>query len=209
MVGTFGLDNVLLQERRKYGALGWNCAHAFNITDLEAGMMMAHILLRDSPAATPWTALQQAIMRLWCLTFDMFRMVQPPVLSTKCFCVTVFQTRSPLYCKPVSRALQGNFVGARRSGAGWVQVLGGIVYGGRITDTADVHVLVALLRRFLRPELMNDNFSFASDRVYSRPPVGSLQSYRCLPVTAVSCRSRQLACPFEKLQCMYITIDCA
>ena len=51
---------LLLQERRKYGALGWNCAHAFNVTDLEAGMMMAHILLRDSPDAVPWAALQQA-----------------------------------------------------------------------------------------------------------------------------------------------------
>ena len=51
---------LLLQERRKYGALGWNCAHGFTVTDLEAGMMMAHILLRDSPDAVPWAALEQA-----------------------------------------------------------------------------------------------------------------------------------------------------
>ncbi|KAK9840800.1 hypothetical protein WJX81_005500 [Elliptochloris bilobata] len=114
----FGISffHATVQERRKYGALGWNCAHAFNITDLEAGMMMAHILLRDSPALIPWSALQQ--------------------------------------------------------------VLGAIVYGGRIIDAADMHVLMALLRRFVRPALLDDGFSFASDPAYSRPPVGSLQSYR-------------------------------
>ena len=55
--------SVLLQERRKYGALGWNCTHTFNVTDLEAGMMMAHILLRGSPSVIPWAALQQVHMR--------------------------------------------------------------------------------------------------------------------------------------------------
>ena len=68
-------------------------------------------------------------------------------------------------------------------GPGGVQVLGGIVYGGRITDAADMHVLVAMLRRFVGPELLVENFSFACDRVYSRPPVGSLKSYRyCVTV---------------------------
>ena len=57
-------------------------------------------------------------------------------------------------------------------------MLGGIVYGGRITDTADMHVLVAMLRRFVRPEVLDEKFSFALDPVYTRPPVGSLQSYR-------------------------------
>ena len=75
--------NDLLQERRKYGALGWNCAHAFNITDLEAGMMMAHILLRDSPAVIPWTALQQAITGLWCLRFP--RVADMTHLTAACF----------------------------------------------------------------------------------------------------------------------------
>lgn len=87
-----------------------------------------------------------------------------------------------LDCKPISRALPGNFSRHTRSDAGWMQVLGGIVYGGRITDAADMHVLVALLRRFLRPELMDDRFSFASGSPYSRPPVGSLQAYRYLAI---------------------------
>ena len=59
------------------------------------------------------------------------------------------------------------------------QVLGGIVYGGRITDTNDMHVLMALLRSSVRPALMEDGFAFASDPAYRRPAAGSLLSYRC------------------------------
>ena len=87
-------------------------------------------------------------------------------------------------------------------------MLGGIVYGGRITDTADMHVLVALLRRFLRPELMDDKFSFASDQVYRRPPVGNLQSYRYLPVHFSLLQESTASLPIGVLQCMYISMVC-
>ena len=59
-----------------------------------------------------------------------------------------------------------------------VQVLGGIVYGGRLTDAADTCVLMALLRSFVRPELLREGCSFASEAAYRRPDAGSLQSYR-------------------------------
>ena len=61
----------------------------------------------------------------------------------------------------------------------WVQVLGSVVYGGRITDSLDMHVLLALLRSFVRPSLLEDGFAYASDPAYKRPAAGSLQSYRC------------------------------
>ena len=108
--------------------------------------------------------------------------LQLPVFFTDNAFVPRFWTMIPLYASLSAEHCNASARGTQWSGAGWVQVLGGIVYGGRITDAADMHVLVALLRRFLRPELMDDNFAFASDRAYSRPPVGSLQSYRYLPV---------------------------
>ena len=81
---------VLLQERRRYGALGWNCAHAFNITDLEAGMIMAHILLRDSPAVIPWTALQQAITRFGASVAYTLCLTAACFISRECFRITSF-----------------------------------------------------------------------------------------------------------------------
>ncbi len=59
-----------------------------------------------------------------------------------------------------------------------MQVLGGIVYGGHLTDTSDARVLMALLKSFVRPELLQEGHSFAMDAAYRRPDAGGLQSYR-------------------------------
>ena len=69
------------------------------------------------------------------------------------------------------------------------------MYGGRITDTADMHVLMALLRRFVRPELLDETFSFAPDPAYSCPPGGGLNSYRYLKVFAAGHSVTQLILP--------------
>lgn len=66
----------------------------------------------------------------------------------------------------------------------WVQVLGGVIYGGRITDWSDMRVLMALLRRFVGSALLEGGSAFALDTIYTRPAVGSLQSYRCVSVRA-------------------------
>ena len=52
----------MAQERRKYGALGWNVAPAFNASDLETAMVTLQVLLRDMPAAViPYHALEHLI----------------------------------------------------------------------------------------------------------------------------------------------------
>ncbi|XP_051881424.1 dynein axonemal heavy chain 6-like [Pristis pectinata] len=50
------LFNAVIQERNKYGALGWNLPYEFTSSDLEVAILNLEILLQDE-AVIPWTAL--------------------------------------------------------------------------------------------------------------------------------------------------------
>ena len=55
----FGLTTLhaLLQERRKFGALGFNIRYDFNETDLEISIETLAMLLEQQPNTAPWDAL--------------------------------------------------------------------------------------------------------------------------------------------------------
>jgi hypothetical protein len=55
----FGLTTLhaLLQERRKFGALGFNIRYDFNETDLEISIATLAMLLEQQPKTAPWDAL--------------------------------------------------------------------------------------------------------------------------------------------------------
>ncbi|XP_066451266.1 dynein axonemal heavy chain 14 isoform X2 [Eleutherodactylus coqui] len=50
------LFNAVINERRKYGALGWNIPYEFSLSDLEVSVQMLE-MLTDNPREIPWTAL--------------------------------------------------------------------------------------------------------------------------------------------------------
>ena len=56
-------------------------------------------------------------------------------------------------------------------------VIGEINYGGRVTDSWDRRCLLAILRRFFRPELLDDSFTFSESGLYRAPSDGPLESY--------------------------------
>lgn len=48
--------NIVIQERRKFGPLGWNVKYDFNNSDLECAMWTLHMFLEEQ-ADIPWPAL--------------------------------------------------------------------------------------------------------------------------------------------------------
>jgi hypothetical protein len=52
-----------VQERRKFGSLGWNTSYAFNASDLECSSSTLHMLLSAAGPedAVPWDALECVI----------------------------------------------------------------------------------------------------------------------------------------------------
>ncbi len=49
-----------MQERRKFGPLGWNIRYEFNTSDLECSMMTMRMFLQEQELI-PWPALEYVI----------------------------------------------------------------------------------------------------------------------------------------------------
>ena len=49
--------HAMVQERRRFGALGWNIVYEFNDSDLEAALLLLKMFLEEQPAI-PYDALQ-------------------------------------------------------------------------------------------------------------------------------------------------------
>lgn len=47
-----------------------------------------------------------------------------------------------------------------------------INYGGRVTDDKDVRLITTILRTYIRPEALIDNYSFSKSGTYFSPPSG-------------------------------------
>jgi len=52
-----------------------------------------------------------------------------------------------------------------------------INYGGRVTDYIDGILIFTLISRYLKPEIMNDDFCFSDSNVYKSITAGSQANY--------------------------------
>jgi dynein heavy chain len=105
---SIALFQATIQERKRYGALGFNKTYEWNTSDFSIAVKMLHTYLSQNEF-TPWDALRQMI--------------------------------------------------------------GDVVYGGRVTDDWDRRCMNAVLDRFLCQDALNDNIFFDSDGQYAQIPV--------------------------------------
>jgi dynein heavy chain len=97
------LFHATIQERKRYGALGFNKIYEWNPSDFSIAVKMLNIYLAQNETI-PWDALRQMI--------------------------------------------------------------GDVIYGGRVTDDWDRRCMNALLDKFLTPESLEDDVAFDPDRQY-------------------------------------------
>eukprot|EP00928_Gymnodinium_smaydae_P068046 TRINITY_DN5109_c0_g4_i2.p1 TRINITY_DN5109_c0_g4~~TRINITY_DN5109_c0_g4_i2.p1 ORF type:complete len:3873 (+),score=1233.23 TRINITY_DN5109_c0_g4_i2:1305-11621(+) len=116
----FGLKffHAVLQERRKFGPLGWNIAYEFNDSDLETSTTITHNML-EIDGDIPWDTL--------------------------------------------------------------LFVIGHINYGGRVTDDQDRRCLLAILEKYVTPEILSEDYIFSASGKYRCPPdcdTANVESFR-------------------------------
>ena len=104
-----------VQERRKFGPLGWNIRYGFDESDLETSIAILRRFL-DTMDVIPWDAL--------------------------------------------------------------VFVTGHINYGGRVTDDWDRRCLMSILSKFIRREVLTDEYKFSASGTYYAPKVGKLDDFK-------------------------------
>lgn len=52
---------LMLQERRKFGSIGWNIPYSFNQADLECSMMGLVTFLHEAEEQPPWPAMEYVL----------------------------------------------------------------------------------------------------------------------------------------------------
>ena len=104
-----------IQERRKFGPIGWNIRYEFNTSDVECSMMTMRMFLSEQEQI-PWPALEF--------------------------------------------------------------VIGQINYGGRVTDDLDRRCLMSILRQYITPKVLTENYKLTPSGTYYIPSDGDLESYR-------------------------------
>jgi dynein heavy chain len=107
--------HAVVQERRKFGPLGWNIRYEFNFSDFETSFTMLKMFL-DEQDDIPWDAM--------------------------------------------------------------VYVTGHINYGGRVTDDLDRACLLAVLKKYYIPDILDSNYKFSQSGTYYAPMKGPLSSYK-------------------------------
>jgi dynein heavy chain len=98
--------HAVVQERRKFGPIGWNIRYEFNASDLECSQMTLQMFLEDKEAI-PWDALEY--------------------------------------------------------------VVGHINYGGRVTDDNDRRCLMSILRQYILPRVIDDDYTYTPSGTYYSP----------------------------------------
>eukprot|EP00825_Cyclidium_porcatum_P016785 TRINITY_DN196_c0_g3_i3.p1 TRINITY_DN196_c0_g3~~TRINITY_DN196_c0_g3_i3.p1 ORF type:complete len:1060 (-),score=193.84 TRINITY_DN196_c0_g3_i3:398-3577(-) len=114
LVFSFSLFHAIIQDRRKFGPIGWNIAYEFTNEDLRVCLKQLKMLL------------------------DEYKEVPFKVI---------------------------NYLGAE------------INYGGRVTDDKDVRLIKTILKQYINPKALADQYKFSDSGIYIQKPSGSVEEY--------------------------------
>ena len=113
---AFSFFHALVQDRRKFGAIGWNIPYAFMQEDYDVCRRQLKIFLDEArDGEIPFKVL--------------------------------------------------TFLGAE------------VNYGGRVTDGIDVRLITSILRRFVNPGILEDDYPLSASGLYKSIPAGSAEDY--------------------------------
>ena len=112
---AFAFFHACVQDRRKFGPIGWNIMYKFTNEDLMVCTKQLKNFL-DEYDVIPYKVLQ--------------------------------------------------FLGAE------------VNYGGRVTDDKDIRLISSIIKRFIKPELLDENFKFSDSGVYRTIAVGGIDDYQ-------------------------------
>jgi len=109
---SFCFFHAIIQDRRKFGAIGWNIPYEFTMEDLLVCQKQLAMLL-DEYEEIPFKVL--------------------------------------------------NYLGAE------------INYGGRVTDDKDVRLIKSILKIYMCPQALTDNYLFSESGIYFQPPASNYE----------------------------------
>jgi hypothetical protein len=132
--------HAVVQERRKFGALGWTIRYEFNASDLECSTTTLRQFLeaQEQVRAGRWRAALPACTHSWpaCEPPVCGRLAAHWAAGRRGDCASVA-------CRPPP---------AQVPWPALEYVIGQVNYGGRVTDEQDRRCLMAAMRRFITPQ---------------------------------------------------------
>ena len=158
--------HALVQERRKFGALGWNIRYEFSDSDLDTSLQTLQNLLQGAALAAGETASLDALPE-----YDSEEEGQegagdgePPTPSARADRKFIGSSAVAASPQELYRALQASSEdGTPLPWDALTYVVGHINYGGRVTDDWDRRTLLALLKAVLTPKAVTSTEFLLSD----------------------------------------------
>lgn len=146
---VFGLAffHASVQERLKYGPLGWNIPYQFSDPDLKISIRQLQSFLIEYPDSIQFKVSAPAVL--------------PVLFRPEC-------RRSY-----ASMNDQSHFLWVQAL----IYLTGECNYGGKVTDAHDRRTLMSILHVFYCPSILDDDYRFSPSGTYYAPPDGKFQDY--------------------------------
>ncbi|KAB1256909.1 Dynein heavy chain 6; axonemal [Camelus dromedarius] len=144
--------HAIIQERKKFGPLGWNICYEFNDSDRECALLNLNLYCHEGKI--PWDALTYITGQY---AHTAVGLHPPGLFQGGVLMVTKVVMVAESFCEHYG---------------------GEITYGGRVTDTWDQRCLRTVLKRFFSPETLQENYKYSESGIYFAPVADSLQEFK-------------------------------